>query len=69
MNLDSPDKSQDDLNLSPILSEMSSPSFATLRLLRTVRRHSGPLESPVPRKATSREAGDGHTGPRGRKHS
>jgi len=79
MNLDSPDESQDDLNLSPTLSGMTSPSFATLRLLRTVRRHLGPLESPAPRQATSREAGDGHTwfptksnsrkwGSRGRKH-
>ena len=71
MNLESisSDESQDDFNLSPTLTGTSSPSFATLRLLRTVRRHLGPLESPVPRKATSREAGDGHTGPRGRKHS
>jgi len=80
MNLDSSDESQDDLNLSPTLSGMTSPSFATLRLLRTVRRHLGPLESSVPRKATSREAGDGHKGfptksnsrkwgPRGRNHS
>jgi len=80
MNFESSDESQDDVNLSPTISGTLSSSFDTVRLLRTVRRHLGPPESPVPRKATSREAGDGQTGsptksnsrkwgPRGRKHS
>jgi len=42
MNLDSSDESQDDFNLCPTLRGTSSPSFATLRLLGTVRRHLGP---------------------------
>lgn len=79
-SFESSDESQDDLNLSPTISGGSSSSFQTPRLLRTVRRHLGPPESPVPRKATSREACDGQTGsptksnsrkwgPRDRKHS
>ncbi|OAX38677.1 hypothetical protein K503DRAFT_865970 [Rhizopogon vinicolor AM-OR11-026] len=41
----------------------------TLRFLRTVRRHLGPLASPVPRNASSQNADKTHTGSPTKSHS